>query len=476
MRLLASQTGGVTTPIIALLFFACRNHVKAYQNAILSPRSCRPISESSSSVSATATSSHDIISPISNIPTLHRKRQRIRFPTHLNLSTANGDDLGGESEKKLFGTTPKISGKTPISTKMTTPPKAKRTYVNGDSSALMATSTSSDVGDELPQSDTLALILVPLALTLSFAGVVSLSGPGAWRYYVAGGICASVSHAITTPIDVVKTRQQVDPELEGKGIVKSTMKIVKRDGLGTLLVGLGPTTVGYLIEGSVKFGIYEVLKPLSRRFLSWCAAVTTFGQLDSRLLSLFICGTVSGFAASLMLCPMEALRIRLVAEPDFAPSGWVDGGLRMMKEDGILGLWNGMTSMMCKQVPYTVTKNVSFDFITSVAYNALKTWGVALTAHMKFYVPLCAAMATSVLSCISSQPGDLLLSLVSAHEKSKRTREFAKDIMKKDGPKGFFVGIRARFLHVGIIVTIQLLIYDFVKRLCGIAATGVGGH
>eukprot|EP00957_Ditylum_brightwellii_P061744 4685485-Ditylum_brightwellii.AAC.1 len=140
---------------------------------------------------------------------------------------------------------------------MTTPPKAKRTYVNGDSSALMATSTSSDVGDELPQSDTLALILVPLALTLSFAGVVSLSGPGAWRYYVAGGICASVSHAITTPIDVVKTRQQVDPELEGKGIVKSTMKIVKRDGLGTLLVGLGPTTVGYLIEGSVKFGIYE---------------------------------------------------------------------------------------------------------------------------------------------------------------------------------------------------------------------------
>lgn len=30
------------------------------------------------------------------------------------------------------------------------------------------------------------------------------SGPGSWRYYLAGGICASVSHTITTPIDVVK--------------------------------------------------------------------------------------------------------------------------------------------------------------------------------------------------------------------------------------------------------------------------------
>ena len=29
--------------------------------------------------------------------------------------------------------------------------------------------------------------------------MVSLSGPGAWRYYLAGGICASTSHTVTTP-------------------------------------------------------------------------------------------------------------------------------------------------------------------------------------------------------------------------------------------------------------------------------------
>jgi hypothetical protein len=35
------------------------------------------------------------------------------------------------------------------------------------------------------------------------------------------------------------------------------------------------------------------------------------------------------------------------------------------------------------------------------------------------------------------------------------------------------VGIQERFLHVGMIVTLQLLIYDYVKRLVGIAATGL---
>jgi hypothetical protein len=67
----------------------------------------------------------------------------------------------------------------------------------------------------------------------------------------------------------------------------------------------------------------------------------------------------------------------------------------------------------------------------------------------------------------------MLLSLVNAHEGNRRTHDIMKDIMRSDrGVRGFFVGIKTRFLHVGITVTLQLFIYDFAKRLCGIAATG----
>ena len=34
-----------------------------------------------------------------------------------------------------------------------------------------------------------------------------------YRYFVAGGTCAAVSHGITTPIDVVKTKLQADPKV-----------------------------------------------------------------------------------------------------------------------------------------------------------------------------------------------------------------------------------------------------------------------
>lgn len=37
---------------------------------------------------------------------------------------------------------------------------------------------------------------------------------------------------------------------------------------------------------------------------------------------------------------------------------------------------------------------------------------------------------------------------------------------------GFFTALQARFVHVGMIITSQLVIYDLVKQLLGLPATG----
>ena len=44
------------------------------------------------------------------------------------------------------------------------------------------------------------------AITIIYVSymLMRISGPGSWRFYTAGAICACVSHTITTPIDVVK--------------------------------------------------------------------------------------------------------------------------------------------------------------------------------------------------------------------------------------------------------------------------------
>ena len=266
-----------------------------------------------------------------------------------------------------------------------------------------------------------------------------------------------------------------------KSFAQATAKIVKEEGINSLLAGLGPTTFGYLLEGAFKFGLYEITKPAVKRFLGWLAHTTSLAFLDSRLMGYILCGSISGVTASVLLCPMEAIRIRLVAEPDFAPRGWIQGGYLMLKNEGVASMSKGMTPMLYKQVPYTVAKNGGYDFATKLFYgllrnsaNIYRNSGNGVAAGISYGVPVLAALFASFISTVASQPGDVLLSLVNAHEGKKRVNDFVRDIAQSsnNGMSGFFVGIKTRFLHMGIIVTAQLLIYEFTKRLCGIAATG----
>jgi solute carrier family 25 (mitochondrial phosphate transporter), member 3 len=249
--------------------------------------------------------------------------------------------------------------------------------------------------------------------------------------------------------------------------------IVKEEGLSALWAGLGPTAWGYLFEGAVKFGVYEISKPVMTSFLCRLASSTSINLFRSQLFSFALCGILAGFAASFMLSPMEAIRIRMVAEPDFAPKGWIQGGMKIMKNEGVQGLSKGIKPMILKQVPYTVTKNVSFDLITRFLYSTITAAGASISTAVSVTVPLFAAVAASVLSTISSQPGDMVLSLVNAHKGNQTVRDFVNGILRSErGVRGFFVGFKTRLLLSGVTVTIQLLVYDMVKRLCGIAATG----
>ena len=323
------------------------------------------------------------------------------------------------------------------------------------------------------------VVIMSGALTLAvivLGGLIRASGPGAWRYYLAGGLCAAFSHAIPVPVDVVKTRKQVDPNLTNKPFVQAMRWMIENEGVNSLLAGLGPTMMGYLVEGGIKFGVYEATKPILRRLLVTVAGwSSSLAFLNSHVLSLILCGAVSGLAASVVLLPMEALRIRLVAQKGQVGAGWIHKGMQMIKDEGISSMSRGMLAMFYKQVPYTIVKNVSFDLSTRAAYSSLQSRGFAVALHStKLTITILSAALASFLSCISSQPGDMVLSLINARQgEQRRTHDVMKDILRSErGIRGFFVGIKTRFLHVGIIVTLQLLIYDLIKQFCGIAATG----
>jgi len=288
------------------------------------------------------------------------------------------------------------------------------------------------------------------------------SGDGVdWRYFVAGGLCAATSHGITTPIDVIKTRMQQMPGKYTKGVLAAAKDIVAAEGAGFLLAGLGPTVIGYGLEGALKFGVYESCKKLF--------ATVTIHQFINFLLA----SVVAGAVASIVLCPMEEARIKMVGDKSWAHENTLSGILRLAREGGILSTFSGLPAMLSKQVPYTMSKQVSFDLFAKFFYGLAAH--LALKGDLKWFISIASAFCASVLACLGSQPGDMILTATyEGHGGSNDIFSIIRSIYNKHGLGGFYFGLQARLMHVASIITSQLVLYDIIKLALGLPATGSG--
>ena len=294
---------------------------------------------------------------------------------------------------------------------------------------------------------------------------LTLTGNADPRFFLAGSLCAAFSHGITTPIDVVKTKIQSDPQkFNGLGVVEASQTIVEDDGVGILIKGLAPTVVGYGLEGAAKFGLYESLKPEIANLLN----------LDTPTIPFIIASVVAGGVASIILCPLERTRIRLLTDPDFSKYNLLTGIPRLVEESGVVGLFYGLPAMLSKQCPYTLGKQVTYDVFCRMLYSFVNDPNIAST---KIEVSFVAACCASVVACVLSHPGDVILTETYKGKNNPSTSpSFSQTVRTiyndRQGIKGFYSALPARLIQVGGIIVSQLLLYDFIKQSLGLPATG----
>ena len=314
------------------------------------------------------------------------------------------------------------------------------------------------------QSSTPLLTIVAALLHLrggaTAAHSVPLNGID-WRYFAAGAICAAYSHGITTPIDVVKTRMQTSPESYDKGFIQAAKDIIFTEGPFFLLSGMWPTIIGYGFEGALKFGLYETLKTMLSKFIPY------------KFIAFLVASIFAGIVASIVLCPMEETRIKMVTDASWKNEDIMSGIPRLLREGGVMTTFAGLPAMLSKQIPYTISKQVSFDMIAALFYYLSRVLNISKSETVIWLISLASAFCTSLVSCIGSQPGDMILTMTyNNKDNNKGIRSIVKSIYRRHGLKGFFIGLDARILHVITIVTSQLMLYDIIKVSMGLGMTG----
>jgi solute carrier family 25 phosphate transporter 3 len=117
---------------------------------------------------------------------------------------------------------------------------------------------------------------------------------------------------------------------------------VASDGAGALATGLGPTAAGYFLQGAFKFGGYEFLKARAIDAVGYETAS------KNRYAIYLGSSALAEVAGDIILCPFEAVRIRLVSQPGFGRGLW-DGFASIVRNEGIRGLYSGLGPILLKQ-------------------------------------------------------------------------------------------------------------------------------
>ncbi|KAF7346425.1 Phosphate transport protein mir1 [Mycena sanguinolenta] len=279
-------------------------------------------------------------------------------------------------------------------------------------------------------------------------------------FFAAGALCATISHGGMTPIDVVKTRIQIDPAFKGLGIFSGTRYVIAKEGPAALLTGFGPTAVGYLAQGGAKFAGYEYWK---KTFVQIAGDQDTAVKYRSAIY--LGAASVAEFFADILLTPLEATRIRLVSERGYA-TGLVTGFTRMAREGGIRELYAGFLPILCKQIPYAIGQFTVNEFCHELVFRSMsEDTKRNLSGTSKFAIALGSGITAGFAAAILSHPADTLLSQINKGHGPEGSMVYRLTTLAREaGFKGLFAGLGPRMIMTAGLVASQFLMYGEIKR------------
>eukprot|EP00118_Oscarella_pearsei_P027011 m.310655 g.310655 ORF g.310655 m.310655 type:complete len:298 (+) comp53489_c0_seq1:65-958(+) len=172
--------------------------------------------------------------------------------------------------------------------------------------------------------------------------------------FIAGWSGGAAGLLVGHPFDTVKVRLQMDgPEKKYRGIVDCVGKIIRKEGIFALYKGIATPLMGVAFLNSVAFGTYmSVLGVLGKGV----------GRYEHELRNVLIAGSAAGFFQSFLSSPVELSKVLLQIQTQPTGkaaraghvrefSGPMDVYRKLLKRNGIRGLYTGLVSCLWRDVP-----------------------------------------------------------------------------------------------------------------------------
>ena len=191
---------------------------------------------------------------------------------------------------------------------------------------------------------------------------------GALKPYVAGGSAACVATMCVHPLDLLKTRVQVQIVAPGEarlGSVKMAQLIVREGGVTKLYAGLSAAIMRQAVYGTARLGLHDQLSKMFRDRNGGNAI-----PLYQKVIASMVSGAVGGIAGN----PFDIAMVRMQANghaPIEQRRGYTNvftAVARITKEEGVLTLWRGSFPMVLRAIAMNTGMMASYDQCKEMLY------------------------------------------------------------------------------------------------------------
>uniref|UniRef100_A0A096MF54 Solute carrier family 25 member 30 n=1 Tax=Poecilia formosa TaxID=48698 RepID=A0A096MF54_POEFO len=300
-----------------------------------------------------------------------------------------------------------------------------------------------------------------------------------WKPFVFGGLASITAECGTFPIDLAKTRLQVQGqvgdikyrEIRYRGMLHAIMRIGREEGLRALYSGISPAMLRQASYGTIKIGTYQSFKRL-----------LVDRPEDETLLTNVLCGVLSGVISSSIANPTDVLKIRMQAQGNVIQGSMMGNFINIYQEEGTRGLWKVEEIGKERPSEFHISECRPFQGVSLTAQRAAIVVGVELpvyditkkhlilSGHMgdTVYTHFLSSFVCGLAGALASNPVDVVRTRMMNQRGGalyQGTLDCLLQTWRSEGFMALYKGFFPNWLRLGPWNIIFFLTYEQLKKI-----------
>jgi len=284
---------------------------------------------------------------------------------------------------------------------------------------------------------------------------------------LAGGVAGMCAKTAVAPLDRVKILLQAqNKHYKQLGVAASLKKVVTNEGTLALFKGNTAQMVRVFPYGALQFTSFELFKTLLP-----CLGLGWLGK-EAHTMK-FVAGSLAGLTAVSATFPLDTIRARLafqvVGETKY--QGIFHAGGSIMRTEGAVGLYRGLTPTLLGIIPYA---GLSFYFFELLKTKLLQhfPWARSKTPSGEMTLVLSAKLLcgglAGALSQTISYPLDVARRKMQLGVGGNMRGVLVNTYNQEGVVRGLFRGMSVNYVRAIPMTAISFSVYESMKQLMGL--------